>query len=113
VLHYSLPIIELQKTSIAIIVKSLEQELLLRLIKNESRSKKMVDVKLHGAANLSKSSFCMDCSKPIIDQSRTRKRKRCEICRKSHIKKICKIHATRISAEKRKEKELRKKKKDC
>ena len=66
--------------------------------------------KLHGAANLSKSSFCFDCSKPIIDQSRTRKRTRCDNCRKSHIKKINKIHATRITAEKKKATELRNKK---
>ena len=60
-----------------------------------------IEVKLHGASNLSKKSYCFDCSKQIIDQSRTRPRKRCEIFRKFQIKKINKIHSERIMKENR------------
>ena len=91
-----------------IYVKFQEGVLLLKPMLKEGRKMLQGDiVKLYGASNLSKHSKCKDCNKPILDLSRTRKRARCEICRKLHIKKINKIHATRISELKRKETELR------
>ena len=90
-----------------IYVKYQEGVLLPRLMLKEER-KMESDVVVYGGGKLSKKSFCFNCSKPILDQSRTRPRKRCELCRKLHIKKINKIHATRISELKRKETELRK-----
>ena len=95
---------------IVIYVKYQEGVLLPKLMLKEEREMES-DVILYGGGKLSKKSFCVNCSKPILDRSRTRPRKRCELCRKLHIKKINKIHATRISELKRKETELRKMKK--
>ena len=95
---------------IVIYVKYQEGVLLPKLMLKEEREMES-DVILYGGGKLSRKSFCLNCSKPILDQSRTRPRKRCELCRKLHIKKINKIHATRISELKRKETELRKIKK--
>ena len=91
---------------IVIYVKYQEGVLLPKLMLKEEREMES-DVTLYGGGKLSRKSFCLNCSKPILDQSRTRPRKRCELCRKLHIKKINKIHATRISELKRKETELR------
>ena len=98
---------EPRSKGIVIYVKYQEGVLLPKLMLKEEREMES-DVILYGGGKLSKKSFCVNCSKPILDQSRTRPRKRCEICRKLHIKKINKIHATRISELKRKETELRK-----
>ena len=102
--------LEPRNKSIVIYVKYQEGVLLPKLMLKEEREMES-DVILYGGGKLSKKSFCLNCSKPILDQSRTRPRKRCELCRKLHIKKINKIHATRISELKRKETELRKIKK--
>ena len=50
---------------------------------------------LYGAGKLSPHSFCMDCKKPILDVSRTRKKLRCQICNKVRLKKILHFHSTR------------------
>ena len=61
--------------------------------------------RLHGSANLSKYGFCKDCKKAIIDQSRSRKKARCEICTINHIIRIKQLSSERICRE-RKEKKL-------
>ena len=99
--HYSLitnP--EPRSKSIATYVRFKESELL-RIYTKRGNAMLGVEIKLHGASSLSKKSYCHDCSKQIIDQSRTRPRKRCEICRQLHIKKINKIHSERIMRENR------------
>jgi len=60
--------------------------------------------RLHGAANYSQYSFCKDCRKEILDQSRSRKKSRCEICSINHIIKIKQLSAERVSREKREKK---------
>ena len=50
---------------------------------------------LYGAGKLSPHSFCMDCNKPILDVSRTRKKLRCPICNAVRLKKILHFHSTR------------------
>ena len=109
--HYSLTInLEPKRQDIAIYARLNENDLLLRyMLRDEGIMHG--DIVLYGGGKLSKKSFCVNCSKPILDQSRTRPRKRCEICRKMHIKKINKIHAERISKLKHEENELRKIKK--
>ena len=102
--------LEQKSKSIVIYVKFQEGVLLPKLMLIEEREMESDGI-LYGGGKLSRKSFCVNCSKPILDQSRTRPRKRCELCRKLHIKKINKIHATRISELKRKETELRKIKK--
>ena len=102
--------LEPKRQDIAIYARLNENDLLLRyMLRDEGIMHG--DIVLYGGGKLSKKSFCVNCSKPILDQSRTRPRKRCEICRKMHIKKINKIHAERISKLKHEENELRKIKK--
>ena len=55
--------------------------------------------KLHGAANFSQYGFCKDCNKEILDQSRSKKKARCEICTINHIIKIKQLSSERISRE--------------
>jgi len=61
--------------------------------------------KLHGAANFSQYGFCKDCKKEIIDQSRSKKKARCEICAINHMIKIKQLSAERLARE-RKEKKI-------
>ena len=69
-------------------------------------------LRLHGGANLSKYGFCKDCNKAIIDQSRSRKKARCEICTVNHIVKIKQLSSDRINRERKELVELNKKKND-
>ena len=48
-----------------------------RIMKERKKEAKSI---LHGASNFSRSSYCHDCRKPIIDQSRSKKKERCEPC---------------------------------
>ena len=104
-------LVQLNKQSIAITARLNDEDMLHVNIKRERRNMQGFEVKLHGASSLSKKSYCFDCSKPIIDQSRTRPKKRCDICKQLHIKKINKIHAERTSKLKHQENELQKMKK--
>ena len=67
-----------------------------------------LDGDLYGAGKLSPHSFCMDCKKPILDISRTRKKTRCTICNEVRMKKVLKYHSDRNM--KLRKKEGRKKK---
>ena len=67
-----------------------------------------LDGDLYGAGKLSPHSFCMDCKKPILDISRTRKKTRCTICNEVRMKKVLKYHSDRNT--KLRKKEGRKKK---
>ena len=67
-------------------------------------------LRLHGGANLSKYGFCRDCKKAIIDQSRSRKKARCEICSVNHIVIIKQLSSERICRERKELAELNKKK---
>ena len=53
------------------------------------------EINLYGAARLSPHSFCVECKKPILDISRTRKKKRCEICNDVRVKKVLQYHSKR------------------
>ena len=67
-------------------------------------------LRLHGGANLSKYGFCKDCKRAIVDQSRSRKKARCEICTVNHIVKIKQLSSDRINRERKELEELNKKK---
>ena len=102
--------IEQRKPSIAIFVKSKEKELLLKHMLKDEGTMLQGDVKLHGASNLSKHSYCKDCKKSILDMSRTRKRARCEICTVNHMSIIRKISSERMAKERKDKRDLLKKK---
>ena len=67
-------------------------------------------LRLHGGANFSRYGFCKDCKKAIIDQSRSRKKARCEICTVNHIVRIKQLSSERICRERKELAELNKKK---
>ena len=67
-------------------------------------------LRLHGGANLSKYGFCKDCKRAIVDQSRSRKKARCDVCSINHIVKIKKLSSDRINRERKELAELNKKK---
>jgi hypothetical protein len=64
-------------------------------------------VKLYGASNFSPYSFCRDCTKPIMDFSRTRKKERCENCKKNRNELVKKISAKRFSDQRKAMKEAK------
>ena len=100
--RYSLTINrELNKQSIAITVRLHDEDMSHLNIKRGKKGMQNFEVRLHGASNLSKHSYCLDCNKPILDVSRTKKKARCNVCRDIRIKKITKIHSERIMAENR------------
>ena len=74
-----------------------------RIMKERKQEAKSI---LHGASNFSQYSFCKDCKRPILDQSRSKKKARCEFCSINHVVKIKQLSAERIARENREKKKL-------